>query len=353
MISFQFKHVCLETCGVYLPEQEVTSAELEDRLAPVYERLKIPFGTLEKLSGITSRRLFPPTTNPSEIGTRAAQEALADSHFTVDDIGAIFNCSVTRDYFEPATACIIHRNLKASESAMALDITNACIGFSNGLVLLSNLIETGVVKAGLLVAGENIARIIETSISYLLKNDNFGREDLLQTLPTFTLGCGGVAFLLCHDSVSKNKHHIVGSVSRSASEFSDLCAGNGDYYINQLSELNPLMRTESAKLMASAAKLGGRVWQDFSRVFAWSKDTVKHIFCHQVGRQVNEAFYQVMGLDYKKEFTVYKKLGNLVSAALPTAFALGIREKNINKGDKILFTAFGSGLNSIFTGIDW
>lgn len=65
-----------------------------------------------------------------------------------------------------------------------------------------------------------------------------------------------------------------------------------------------------------------------------------------------------MGLDIEKEFTIYRKYGNLVSAALPTALALGIdqrtsEEKTLNKKDKILLTAFGSGLNSIFIGMEW
>ena len=60
-----------------------------------------------------------------------------------------------------------------------------------------------------------------------------------------------------------------------------------------------------------------------------------------------------MGLDIAKEYTIYKKYGNLISASLPMAIALGVQEKNIQKGEKILLTAFGSGLNSLFMGIEW
>ena len=60
-----------------------------------------------------------------------------------------------------------------------------------------------------------------------------------------------------------------------------------------------------------------------------------------------------MGLDFEKEFTIYQRLGNLVSAALPTAVALGAEQKPLREGDKVLCTAFGSGLNCIFLGIEW
>jgi 3-oxoacyl-[acyl-carrier-protein] synthase III len=68
---------------------------------------------------------------------------------------------------------------------------------------------------------------------------------------------------------------------------------------------------------------------------------------------VNEAFYNTLGLDHTKEFIIYPTRGNLVSAALPTAFAVGVEEKNIKKNEKIVLTGFGSGLNSLFLGIEW
>jgi len=353
MPAFKFNNVCLESFAINLPTQEVTSAEIEDRLVSIYERLEVPFGTLEKLSGVKSRFLWSASESPSRVGTFAAREALEIAGLATSQIGAIFNCSVSRDFFEPATAVLIHRNLGFSESVMALDVTNACIGFSNGISLLGNLIESGVLKAGIVVSGENVSRIIECSNAALMANKEITREALLKMLPTFTLGCGAVAFVLCHESISKNKHHIRGCFANSASEFSDLCIGNADFCVNQSGDINPIMHTESALLIASAAKLGGRTWTETSKLLGWSADSLQHIFCHQVGKQVGEAFYREMALPIEKEFTIYRKYGNMVSAAMPTAFVLGTREREIKKGDKILLTAFGSGLNSIFTGIEW
>jgi 3-oxoacyl-[acyl-carrier-protein] synthase III len=142
-------------------------------------------------------------------------------------------------------------------------------------------------------------------------------------------------------------------VSRSATEFNDLCAGNGDYCFHQEGEINPIMYTESSKLISSAAKVGARVWKDMSELTGWSKRDVNHIFCHQVGKQVNAAFYDEMGLEIEKEFTIYRTHGNMVSVALPAALTIGAQEKGMQSGDKVVLTAFGSGLNAIFTAIEW
>lgn len=353
MISFSFKHVCIESFATLFPTTEVTSAEVEDKLSGLYTRLGIPFGTLEKLSGIRTRYLWKGDVAPSDVGTQVVKSAIEKIGFPKEHLKALFNCSVTRDYFEPATACLIHRNIGMPEETLVMDITNACIGFSDGILMLGNLIESGIVKAGILVSPENTSRIIDSSLKHLEREQDVTREQLIKLLPTFTLGCGAVAYVLCHDSIATKKHRIVGAATRSATEYCDLCNGNGDYYMKQTEEIVPIMYTESSKLISSAAKVGARAWKDASAVLGWSADDVKHIFCHQVGKQVNDAFYKEMGLDVQKEYTIYRKYGNLVSAAMPSALALGSEEKGLARGDKVLLTAFGSGLNAIFVGVEW
>ena len=136
MSLFRFGHVVIESYATNIPDISLSSSEIEDRLAPLYDRLKIPLGTLERLSGIASRYIWGKEVLPSQPATAAAKLALEQSGLAIDSIGALLNCSVTRDYFEPATATIVHGNLGLKETTFALDITNACIGFSNGILFL-------------------------------------------------------------------------------------------------------------------------------------------------------------------------------------------------------------------------
>lgn len=354
MIAFRFKNVCIESIGLNLAPIEVSSAEIEDRLAPVLKKFGIPFGTLERLSGIKTRYQWPANVLPSMAAVPAAQKALEESGVPHDQIGALFSCSVTRDYFEPATACVVHSKLGLPESAMVLDVSNACLGFTNGMMLLGNMIEAGVIKAGVLVSGETINRAVASAERHLLASaDSLTRAQLIELLATFTIGSGAVAMVLTHSSISKTKHQVLGGVARSATNLYELCRGNDDYVLGQAEDFMPVMHTESSKLITSASKLGARTWAELSQVLNWKSEDVDHIFCHQVGRQVNEAFYKEMGLDISKEFTIYQRFGNLASAAVPTALALGLKERNVKKGDKVVLSAFGSGLNSIFVGLQW
>lgn len=355
MFNVRFNNVCIESLAFNRPPIRVTTNEIEDRLADVYKKFKVPIGTLEKLSGIQARHFFEKGTPPSEIATGAAKTALERCEIEAKDLGAVFNCSVTRDYFEPATSILVHKNIGCKEEVMGLDITNACIGFSNGMMLMANLIESGVIKAGLITSGENMAPITDTTFDKILgpEGENLTRGQFAKMLPTFTLGSGGVAMVMCHRDISVHKHRYFASHARSASQHADLCIGNGDFCFMQPEGLDPLMETDSKLLISSAAKLGARAWPNFSELTSWSAEDLDHIVCHQVGKQVNESFYGSQGLPHDREHVVYPEFGNLVSAAMPSAFADAAEQNKYMTGDKILLTAYGSGLNTVFSGVIW
>jgi 3-oxoacyl-[acyl-carrier-protein] synthase III len=355
MATFKFNTVHIESFGINNPPHEVTSAELEDKLAPLYASMGVPIGTLERLSGIHARRFFDRTVSPSQAAIPAALSALDQVGFDKQKIDAVFNCSVSRDHFEPATAAKIHKNLGLKSSGMVMDITNACLGFSNGLIALASLIESGAIKAGMLVAAETMSGIVERSIEKLGDPKNWpSREQLLRMLPSLTLGSGAVSMVLAHESVATKPHKVLSATSHSASEFAELCVGNADFcfYMDD-EDFNPLMETDSPNLIANGALLGREVWKEMQETTGWSNSSFQTHVSHQVGKQLGDKFFNTVGVDNTKEFSIYKDLGNQVSCALPTAFAMAVDAGLIVPGSKALLTGFGGGLNSIFTAVAW
>ena len=74
-----FENVCIEGLGYHLPENRMTSSELETRLAPLYERLKLPSGRLELMSGIRERRFWDEGIFPSEVAAIAGKKSIENS----------------------------------------------------------------------------------------------------------------------------------------------------------------------------------------------------------------------------------------------------------------------------------
>ena len=48
----RYRHVCIEKISCTLPNNIVTSEEIEQQLAPLYERLGLPEGRLELMTGL-------------------------------------------------------------------------------------------------------------------------------------------------------------------------------------------------------------------------------------------------------------------------------------------------------------
>src|SRR5438105_12412009 len=117
-----FRQVYLESFGYTLPDEIVTTAQLEQRLAPLYERLRLPEGRLELMTGIRERRFFPPGTRPSTVSIESARRAIETSGIDPRYFGALIHGSVCRDFLEPATACRVHHGLNQPGDATIYDI---------------------------------------------------------------------------------------------------------------------------------------------------------------------------------------------------------------------------------------
>jgi len=75
----KYQHVRFHGFGYELPPGVITSEDIEERLNPVYENLKLPQGRLELMSGIKERRFWPKGTRPSDAAVLAGQKAIAAS----------------------------------------------------------------------------------------------------------------------------------------------------------------------------------------------------------------------------------------------------------------------------------
>lgn len=348
---FRFTKVCLEALGYALPETRVTSAELERELAPVYERFGLHEGRLELMTGIRERRLWDEGTLPSDASTEAGRRALRNANTSPDEIECLLHTSVSRDCLEPATACVVHHNLKLSPRALVYDISNACLGFLNGVVSLGNMIELGQVKRGLVVAGESSRQLVRTTVSQLLKAKNLSRRDLKVALTSLTIGSGAAALVMAHEAVATTKHFLLGGVVRAATQHNALCRGSEDTGFKHDSPMS--MCTDAESLLDSGCQLAAETWSDFTRLLGWSAGALDRIFCHQVGSTHRDRILQALGLDPKKDFSTFETLGNVGSASLPLTMAMGVERDPPAAGANIGLLGIGSGLSSVMLGVQW
>jgi 3-oxoacyl-[acyl-carrier-protein] synthase III len=339
-----YRRVRLEAFGHTLPEEIVTTAEIERRLAPLYERLRLPEGRLELMTGIRERRFFPPGTRPSTMSIESANRAIEASGIDRRNFGALIHGSVCRDFLEPATACRVHHGLDLPGEAMIYDVSNACLGLLSGIIQVANMIELGQIRAGVVVGTECGRELVENTITRLNADDSLTRSSIKNSMASLTIGSASVAIVLCDEELSGTGNRITAATTYCDTSHHDLCHSQG---------LETIMDTDSEALMQQGVVVGAETFGRFLGVAGWETTDVDRSFCHQVGAQHRKLMLDAMGLDPTKDFATLETLGNTGSAALPVTMALGIEQGVLKKGDRVAMLGIGSGINCQMIAVEW
>ncbi len=109
-------------------------------------------------TGVRERRIAH--VSISDMGTVAAQHALASANKDPQDIEAVMMATCTPEYIVPSTASRIQKNI-GNKTAAAFDFNSACSGFVYGLTTAYSLINSGVMKNILLVGGEKVSFFLD------------------------------------------------------------------------------------------------------------------------------------------------------------------------------------------------
>lgn len=339
-----FRGVVVEAVAHVEPPVVVTSRAIEERLAPLYERVGLEAGRLEMMTGIRERRFWEPDTKPSEASTRAGAEALARSRFEPGEIDLVIHAAVSRDQLEPATAASVHGALGLSPQAAFFDLSNACLGFLNGMVTAAAMIASGQVGTALVVAGENGGPLLERTID-VLNQPGQTRRSIKPYIANLTIGSGAAAAILAHDDRTEGYgHRLLGGVTRSDTSSRLLCQGDT---IGAGLE----MLTDSPRLLEAGIRLTRATWQDLNALpnaADW-----QGIVTHQVGKAHQKAMHDALGLNPDLDYVSYPTFGNTGAAAMPLTLARAARSDRFRPGDRIGLLGIGSGLSCLMLALQW
>ncbi len=347
----RYQNVCIESLGYTLPEEVLYSDEIERRLAPLYQRLRLPEGRLELMTGIRERRLWPPGTRPSEKSIESGRRAIENAGLDPQEIGALIHGSVCRDYLEPATACSVHHALELPEACVVYDVSNACLGMLNGISQIANMIELGQIRAGLVVGTEDSRQLLESTIAQLNRDETLTREKIKLAVASLTIGSASAAILLTHTDLSRTQNRLTALVCRAHTGHHALCQGGHADGVGGESQI--LMQTDSEQLLKEGIATGVATFSDFRVASQWDADEIHKSVCHQVGGAHRKLMLESLELHPERDYCTFPWLGNTGSVALPVTLALALEEGFIKPRDHIALLGIGSGINSIMLAVDW
>ncbi len=335
--THRFRNTSILTVSTADASQVITSEAMDERLTDTYKRVGLRPGLLARLAGIRERRWWADGVTFVDGAATAGAKAISESGVDPADIGVMINTSVSRRYLEPSTAVAVHDALGLPTTCQNFDVTNACLGFVNGMELAGAMIDSGMVEYALVVNGEDARPVQEKTIERL-DQPGVTSRDVIAQFATLTLGSGAVAMVLGRTDRHPEGHRIVAAVSRAGTEHHELCVGDND-----------MMRTDLKGLLDAGLQLSADMWADAAE-FGWDQGMDRYVI-HQISQVHTNLICEKLGIDPDRVPRTFPERGNLGPASVP--FTLAREVDSLVDGDRVLLMGIGSGLNASCLEIAW
>lgn len=322
------RRVGITATGAYLPERVLTTAELQRDIERA-SGLRLPERLFETVSGIGHRHVAAPDEYASTLAVHAARRALAAADLEPLDVDLLLFASASRDLVEPATAHIVQAALGAR--AHALDLTNACNSFLNGIDAARAFVLAGRARRVLVVTGETPTRAMRTRLDSLAQ----ARE----AFAGFTFGDAGAAVvveavdrggILDVDTDTHSEHWTVGGIPGGGSRHP-----RGDeytYFTGDGRELRGVFEKVGTSILDGVRYRTGLEWADYARVLV-----------HQVTVPYLDRFVEVTGVPRDLLDVTVTDHGNMASATL--GVQLDRVWPTLAAGDRVLLIGLGGGIS--------
>jgi 3-oxoacyl-[acyl-carrier-protein] synthase-3 len=319
-------------CGHFLPEQVVSSIEVEERVRAC--GFDIPHGIIQRLTGVAYRRYCPEGVS-SDLAAEAARLALQDAGLSPLDIDLLIFASATHDVAEPATAGILQAKTGCL-MAHAMDIKNACNSFLNALDVASGYIQLGRARRVLIACGEVLSPVINWQIQ--------DPTDFLRKIAALTLGDGGGACIL--EAASPDGRGVLPGKFFSDGRHWQLSTVLSGGTLLKRDASRFYFESESARLYSLALEhiptLMSKVLQDLS----WELSDVNMMIPHQVSISIIKEFCRILDYPLERCMVTVDRLGNIAAASIPVAISLARLEGRICTGDRLLLVGGAAGFSA-------
>jgi 3-oxoacyl-[acyl-carrier-protein] synthase III len=265
----------------------------------------------------------------SDLAYHAALGALDYAKLQPDDIDCYIVCTVTPDYYFPATACIVASRLGMQEKP-AFDISIACCGFIYGLTVAASLVRSGVYRRIMLIGAETLSKILDKDdrTTAILFGDGAGAVILEgseeDSFLSSELGADGSRPELLYVKAGGSRHPI----DRAALD----------------SKLNLVHMLGREVFKAAVTKMIEVTDKALAKANLVKAD-VTYLIPHQANKRIIDAAAHYLEMPEDKVVINIAEYGNTSAASIPIALSEAVRAGNIRAGDVIVFVGFGGGLS--------
>ncbi len=304
----------------YVPDYILTNDELSQMVDTSDEWIMTRIGIKER------RLLKEEGKGTSDMGAEAVKSLLGKTNTNPEEIDLLICTTVTPDMLFPATANIICDKV-GIKNAFSFDMNAGCSGFLFGMSSAAKFVESGRYKKVVLVGADKMSAIVDyedRSVSPI-----FGDGAGAVLFEPTTEDVGVIDEILHVDGAGRKHLHqkAGGSVKPPTHETIDA----REHYIYQ----------EGQAVFKAAVKGMADVSVEMMEKHNISAEDLAWLVPHQANLRIISATAKRMNLSPEKVMINIEKYGNTTDGTLP--LLLWEWEKQLKKGDKLIFSTFGAG----------
>ncbi len=281
-------------------------------------------------TGIKERRIAADGEQASDMGAKAATQALSNAGLNPEDVDLVIVATITPDMPFPSTACLIQTKLGIT-NAVCMDIEAACSGFLYIMEVAASLIQSGRYQNALIVGTEKLSSILdwEDRTTCVLFGDGAGAAVLC---PSDVPGTGLLDFKLGADGANGEVLYMPGGGSANPATGASI-----DRRLHFLKMRGREVFKLAVKVMEKAAK-------EILEQNGLNSDQLACVIPHQANLRIIELLSSRLEIPMDRFYLNLEKYGNTSAASIPIALDEAFRDERIKSGDLILLVAFGAGL---------
>jgi 3-oxoacyl-[acyl-carrier-protein] synthase-3 len=312
--------------GHYVPDRVVTNKDLEQWMDTTDD-------WIQQRTGIKERRWISTECGASDLGHRAALNALDMAGMQAKQIDAIIFATLSPDYNFPGSGCLLN-NLLDIRGVPALDIRNQCSGFVYGMQIADAWIRSGMYKTVLFVGSEVHSTGLDISTE--------GRDVSV----IFGDGAGAVLLGPTDDENDGILETFVGADGAFARElWVEMPASR---YIPRLTKEGfeggrHYPKMNGREVFKQAARKLPEAVMEVLRRRGLAPEDLDLFIPHQANLRISEAVQKALGIPNDRIYNNIDRYGNTTAASIPLALDECVRAGRLNRGQLLGVGAFGAG----------
>lgn len=305
------------------PAKVVTNAMLEKFLDTSDE-------WIVERTGIKERKLIS-NERLEDLAAKASLLAIEDAGLKPQDIDYIICSNVVNEYITPSLSCIVQGAIGAK--CACVDINVACSGFVYALDMADDRIKSGKAKNILVLAAEEPTRMVDWSdrATCVLFGDGAGAV-------VVTEGDGYLGSRLEAKSMTDCLHYV-------------RCLEPTPYITKE--EFGAPMYMNGRQVFKTAVMMSSRDINALLAEQGLQPKDVKYYVLHQANMRIIEAVANHMELDMSYFPHNVEYCGNTSSASVALLLDELHRDGKLQRGDKLIVSAFGAGFTTGTCLIEW